>query len=260
MFKKGKGFTLIELLAVIVIIAIIFTITFPVLKNIISNARYGAFESSKKGIERTAQLYYTLNMDEVILKNGVGHVEIGTLKEEGLLDTKIINALDNLEIGDDVKVLIYKQGEVVKYSLQMYNDGFFEWYRTKMINAVKKDENNLPDNVGEIKTVELSMLMDSELVSELRLPIDLGSRCEGFVKVEKVNENEYDYEAYVDCLTEASSFVSHYVSYGGKYLDEFLDVKETSDGGYIAVGKSNSETITKYGIGNNGNYDAIIVK
>ncbi|MDD4608001.1 MAG: hypothetical protein PHD10_02600, partial [Bacilli bacterium] len=53
---------------------------------------------------------------------------------------------------------------------------------------------------------------------------------------------------------------SHYVSYGGKYLDEFRAVKETSDGGYIAVGKSNSEVITKYGNTSKGKNDAIIVK
>jgi len=101
--------------------------------------------------------------------------------------------------------------------------------------------------------------MSKGLVDELRLPLEPENRCVGYVEIEKTTDN-YEYNAYVDCLQGASTFASHYVSYGGKYIDDFDDVKETSDGGYIAVGRSNSEVITKYGTGNNGKYDGIIVK
>ncbi|MDD4548083.1 MAG: hypothetical protein PHI05_05025, partial [Bacilli bacterium] len=137
---------------------------------------------------------------------------------------------------------------------------FFDWYQGEMIKAVKKDSKNLPNNVGDKTTIDLNTLVDQKLVDELRLPLELENRCVGYVEIEKITTKEYEYNAYVDCLTNASTFASHYVSYGGKYLDEFNKVIETSDGGYIAVGESNSEVITKYGFGNNGKSDAIIVK
>ncbi|MDD2181619.1 MAG: prepilin-type N-terminal cleavage/methylation domain-containing protein [Bacilli bacterium] len=148
-----KGFTLIELLAAIVILVIIFVITVPAIGNVINKSRYGVFGSSKKGIERAAELYYASNSKDIVWENDIGYVE-----------------------------------------------------------------------------------------------------------VEKTADEKYEYNAYVDCLTDASTFNSHYVSYGGKYIDEFYDLQETSDGGFIAVGRSNSEVITKYGTENFGKYDAIIVK
>ncbi len=50
-----KGFTLIELLAVIVILAIILLIAMPIVLNVISEARKGAFESTAIGIAKTAE-------------------------------------------------------------------------------------------------------------------------------------------------------------------------------------------------------------
>lgn len=43
---KRKGFTLIELLAVIVVIAIIVTISFSMIGNAVEEARLGAFKDS----------------------------------------------------------------------------------------------------------------------------------------------------------------------------------------------------------------------
>ncbi len=255
-----KGFTLIELLAVIVILGIIFLIAVPVFNNVITRARYGAFGSSKKNIERAAELYYVANVDKIVWDNDISYIEIGELKNKKYLKKNVVNLLNNMSITDDTKILLYKKGRDIEYSLQLYNEDFFSWYQEQMIKGSKKNKDNLPINIGDKRTVELDTLMDKGLTDELRLPLDLDSRCVGYVEIEKTGNNDYNYDSYVDCLTEASTFSSHYVSYGGKYLDEFLDVKETSDGGYIAVGKSNSEIITKYGIGNNGKYDAIIVK
>ena len=50
-----KGFTLIELLAVIVILAIILLIAMPIVLNVISNAKKGAFESTAYGLSKTAE-------------------------------------------------------------------------------------------------------------------------------------------------------------------------------------------------------------
>ncbi|MDD4548028.1 MAG: prepilin-type N-terminal cleavage/methylation domain-containing protein [Bacilli bacterium] len=257
---KNKGFTLIELLAVIIILAIIAVISTPVIMDLINRSRYGAFSSSKRNIERAAELYYARNAASIVWDNDISYVEIKTLKNKKYLAQNVVDVLTNMEIEDDTKVLLYREGRKVSYSLQLYNEIFFDWYQGEMIKAVKKDNKNLPNNVGDIKTIDLNTLIDQKLVDELRLPLELENRCVGYVEIEKVTTKDYEYNAYVDCLTNASTFASHYVSYGGKYLDEFNKAIETSDGGYIAVGESNSEVITKYGNIGKGKYDAIIVK
>jgi len=256
---RKKGFTLIELLAVIVILAIIAIISVPIITDLINKSRYGAFGVTKKNIEHAAELYYAKNADDVYWEDNIAYVTIGTLKSKKFLRNNVVNTLDSTSINDDTKVLLYRKGRKIDYSLQLYDKQFFDWYQGQMVQASKKEDISLPTTVGEKVTIDLDVLMSKGLVDELRLPLELGNRCVGYVEVEKTSDN-YEYNAYVDCLQGASTFASHYVSYGGKYIDEFNDVKETSDGGYIAVGRSNSTIITKYGIGNNGNYDGIIVK
>ncbi len=256
---KKQGFTLIELLAVIVILAIIAIISVPIITDLINKSRYGAFGVTKKNVEHAAELYYAKNADDVFWENDISYVTIGTLKSKKFLSNNVINTLDSTSINDDTKVLLYRKGRKVDYSLQLYDKQFFDWYQGQMVQASKKEDIALPNTVGETVSIDLEVLIDKGLVDELRLPLELENRCVGYVEIEKTTDN-YEYNAYVDCLQGASTFASHYVSYGGKYLDEFYDVKETSDGGYIAVGRSNSEVITKYGTGNNGMYDAIIVK
>ncbi|MDD4608052.1 MAG: prepilin-type N-terminal cleavage/methylation domain-containing protein [Bacilli bacterium] len=254
-----KGFTLIELLAVIVILAIIAIISVPIITDLINKSRYGAFGVTKKNIEHAAELYYAKNADDIFWEDNISYVTIGTLKSKKFLRNNVVNTLDSTSINDDTKVLLYRKGRKIDYSLQLYDEQFFDWYQGQMVQASKKEDITLPTNVGDIVTVDLEVLMNKGLVDELRLPLELDSRCVGYVEIEKTADN-YEYIGYVDCLQGASTFASHYVSYGGKYLDNFIDIIETSDGGYIAVGESNSEVITKYGTGNNGKYDAIIVK
>ena len=256
---KKKGFTLIELLAVIVILAVIAIISVPIITDLINKSRYGAFGVTKKNIERAAELYHAKNADDLVWEDDISYVTIGTLKTKKFLSNNVVNTLDSTSINDDTKVLLYRSGRKVDYSLQLYDEQFFDWYQGQMVQASKKEGITLPTNVGETVTVDLENLMGKGLVDELRLPLELENRCVGYVEIEKTTDN-YEYNAYVDCLQGASTFASHYVSYGGKYLDDFYDIKETSDGGYIAVGRSNTEVITKYGTGNNGKYDASIVK
>ncbi len=256
---KKKGFTLIELLAVIVILAIIAIISAPIITDLINKSRYGAFGVTKKNIEHAAELYYAKNTDDVYWEDNIAYVTIGTLKSKKFLRNNVVNTLDSTSINDDTKVLLYRKGRKIDYSLQLYDEQFFDWYQGQMVQASKGEDITLPTTVGETVTVDLETLMGKGLVDELRLPLELDSRCVGYVEIEKTTDN-YEYNAYVDCLQGASTFASHYVSYGGKYLDEFNSVKETSDGGYIAVGRSNSEVITKYGNTGKGKYDAIIVK
>ncbi|MDD4808439.1 MAG: prepilin-type N-terminal cleavage/methylation domain-containing protein [Bacilli bacterium] len=254
-----KGFTLIELLAVIIILAVIAVISMPIITDLITRSRFGAFGVTKKNIERAAELYFARNSDDIIWEDNISYITIGTLKDNKFLKNNIINNLNSTSVNDDTKILLYRSGRKINYALQLYDEPFFNWYQGEMIKASRDININLPTNVGDTVIVDLDTLMNDGLVDELRLPLELENRCVGYVEIEKVIDN-YQYNAYVDCLTDATTFASHYVSYGGKYLDQFFDVIETSDGGYIAVGESNSEVITKYGNTGKGKYDAIIVK
>lgn|SRR5574344_409049 len=57
--KNNKGFTLIEVLAVVIILGVLASISFPIVKNIINENRKKTFESSLDGIVRSVELYVT---------------------------------------------------------------------------------------------------------------------------------------------------------------------------------------------------------
>ena len=256
--RKKNGFTLIELLAVIVILAIITLMATPIIMNIIDASRGGVYDRQRDMVADAAELYYFSHGDELIWDGNTSYVELGTLKSTNYLRAKILNPLNNEEIPDETKVLIYKEGEEIKYSLQLYDDDTFKWYQQSMIASVEESDATLPTEIGEKTTVDLNVLIDQGKVAEYRIPTDLTSRCVGNVEIEKISEDNYEYNAYVDCLVNASTFASYYLTHGGKYNDTFNDAQQTSDGGYIAVGSSNSEFIGETTL--KGKDDAIITK
>ena len=56
-----KGFTILEVLAVVIILGIIAAITFPIVKNVVNENRKKTFESSVRGMIRSAELYVSAN-------------------------------------------------------------------------------------------------------------------------------------------------------------------------------------------------------
>ena len=59
--KKKKGFTLIELLGVLILLAVIALITFPIIDKVLSNAKNEAYERQKDSIIEAARMYVTIN-------------------------------------------------------------------------------------------------------------------------------------------------------------------------------------------------------
>ena len=59
--KFNKAFTLIELLGVLILLAVIALITFPIIDKVLSNAKNEAYERQKENIIEAARMYVTTN-------------------------------------------------------------------------------------------------------------------------------------------------------------------------------------------------------
>ena len=59
--KFNKAFTLIELLGVLILLAVIALITFPIIDKVLSNAKNEAYERQKDSIIEAARMYVTIN-------------------------------------------------------------------------------------------------------------------------------------------------------------------------------------------------------
>ena len=79
--------------------------------------------------------------------------------------------------------------------------------------------------------------------------------------VKDFKESEVTESDNISSCTLTTQIASSYVIFGGKYLDYFEKVIETKDGGYLAIGSSNSKKVLNIeNKSNNINYDGIIVK
>ena len=84
---KKKGFTLIELLAVIVILAVILTISVPAVKKTVDSAKKKSAENDALMIKNIAEKYYTSNLDKDEEITGVD-LSSDTLSYSGKKPTK----------------------------------------------------------------------------------------------------------------------------------------------------------------------------
>ena len=103
----SKGFTLIELLAVIVILAIIATITLFSTGIILKDTKESISETQKSRLVEAAKMYY-------LSHSSVEYVCVSTLVDEGLLDTDVVlDPKDKHEL--DGYVSITKSGNKIRY-------------------------------------------------------------------------------------------------------------------------------------------------
>ncbi|MDD3392378.1 MAG: BspA family leucine-rich repeat surface protein [Bacilli bacterium] len=150
--KKKEGFTLIELLAVIVILAVNALIATPLIMNIISEAKKGAFLDSSYAIITAAEQGYAKSLikeidaeeTEYTFNDGVKALKSGniTLEYKG----------SNPNYGN---LIINDEGNV---SINFYSNG---WCATKnydtdviTIDAVSNIEDCVPDIVAPVITLE----------------------------------------------------------------------------------------------------------
>ena len=92
----NNGFTLIELLGVLIILAVIALITFPIIDNAIKNSREKSLERTIDAIEEAAYRYS--------IENDIGYptekqaLYLSDIQSKGFLETSIINPVTNEEL------------------------------------------------------------------------------------------------------------------------------------------------------------------
>ena len=317
-FKK-KGFTLIELLAVIVILAIILLIAMPIVLNVISEAKKGAFESTARGLIKTVENEYMKNAingsSEIItytFEEGVQSVEPNTYPDltfsgrgpangyirvyaDGSSEMKITDGTwyveKERENSDIASAVLYDDQslepgvvEVITFVKTFGGSDGFEWF-TSVIQT----------NDGGYVTVGQSDSTDGDVEGlnkgdsdALIVKYDAGGNIEwnrnfggsdrewlatviqasdgGYVAVGHSASTDGDLEGLNKGFADAvivkydnSGNIEWNHNFGGSWEDQFYSVSQTSDGGYIAGGFSNSTDGDLTGL-NKGGIDGIIVK
>ena len=112
-----KGFTLVELIAVIILLAIVCAISFPVVNNIISGTKQEAYNNQISLIVEAGKKWGIKNVDKLPLEGDL-YITIKQLVEGGFIENgKIINPKDNTEMTGCV---------LVKY-MEEYNQYSYEY-------------------------------------------------------------------------------------------------------------------------------------
>ena len=89
--NKKFGFTLIELLGVLILLAVIALITYPIIDKVLSNAKNQAYERQKDSIIEAASLYVTVNGNYSTSTKQLSFqtlIDAGFLKEGEILDPR----------------------------------------------------------------------------------------------------------------------------------------------------------------------------
>ena len=123
--KNRKGFTLVELLAVIVVLAVISTIAFPIVNNMIDTSEEKAYEQIEKTIKKAAKNWETDNSNLLIeidendeMVNTSCYITLDRLKYEGYLENvETIDPIDDSSM--DFYVVSFEFDE---NSYQYYNE------------------------------------------------------------------------------------------------------------------------------------------
>lgn len=113
MKKIKNAFTLIELLAVLVLLAVLSLVIVPPLVSQMQKMRKDLSESQKKLIYNAAETYILKNKNEYPTIEGTKYcLSLKQLVHAGLLEDKIINHLEDTEIGLDMTIAVTVDSKV----------------------------------------------------------------------------------------------------------------------------------------------------
>lgn len=107
---RKNGFTLVELLAVLIILAIIFVISVPLMTEILDQSKNTLYKKQIDTILDGTYDYSLKYINYLPENNNVSYVTLGELKYEGIVDYDLTNPETNERFKDELVISINKVG------------------------------------------------------------------------------------------------------------------------------------------------------
>lgn len=107
---KQKGFTLVELLAVLIILAIIFVISVPLMTEILDQSKNTLYKKQIDTILDATYDYSLKNIANLPDINKINYITLGELKYEGMVDYDLTNPETTEKFEDELVISITKVG------------------------------------------------------------------------------------------------------------------------------------------------------
>ena len=219
--NKKKGFTLVELLGVILIIALLAIILVPLLIRSMKQSRKYLSESQTKLIYSASESYIKKYKSEYPnIENNKYCITIKNLVDEGLLDEKIKNYIDDTEIDIETSIEV-KVDSKMSYSYEIK----YDWISctVDMTNApVLMIASTGGDTTKFLQTELMKKDIESiDFVNVANFPegsVDVSEKKNGKVQLWKKDENNNGlFEVYIGAIND---YV--YANKNSRYLFENL--------------------------------------
>lgn len=115
---RTKGFTLIELLGVVFILALLGLIIVPVVSGVINGKKKDLYNLQIRNIEEGAQNYVGEHIFEIDIPVGSSRgITLGTLQENGYVQTDIIDPLTRKKFSSNLIIIITNTSDGFEYKV-----------------------------------------------------------------------------------------------------------------------------------------------
>ncbi len=104
-----KGFTLVEVLGVLVILAIILTITVPIVINNVNNTKEKVWQQTVEHIKEGTNLYlreYKKDFPELNVVDSIITVSLSEIIDNGFIKSPIVNPVLNQNVSEETIINI----------------------------------------------------------------------------------------------------------------------------------------------------------
>lgn len=107
---KRNGFTLVELLAVLIILAILFVVSVPLMTEILKQSKDTLYKKQMDTILAAAYDYSLKNINFLPDNNKINYITLGELKYAGMVDYDLTNPENNKKFKDNLVISVNKVG------------------------------------------------------------------------------------------------------------------------------------------------------
>ena len=100
----NRGFTIIELVATVLVLALIFLVSFPILSNLSENSEQKKYDEMVDSLCLAGKTYININQGNYHGLTTIGTIitiNISDLIEYGIVDADLVNPQDNSSVSTD---------------------------------------------------------------------------------------------------------------------------------------------------------------